>query len=375
MGHLTPHEILINILASSVLTLTPSPFSPVKATGQLKDRFGYEIKIPVFGEVIEGILKEKGASPPDLVLVNEKLKMVVAIECKSDFSLGTVEKLSKQIGFYSSDIFADFAKSFVPKLERSEIWVVTYSDQERLADRISQFVEKKKTELKSNCNIVVWEVELKKTDVVILRKVCGEHQDIDLNMYMQAKKGIETALPQLELLIDSSLTYAQRVARIGRRIFSFIVSKSLTEEERVVSLADFKNKFGDAIMADKELANCFRYLTKLIPEIGKYVTERRCIVLKARPDLSKIKNKIEALENVPDEEFKVELSRMEKGTRTRGGKGIKKPVPFKGSLEPWIKKQSSNASSFDSTDRDNGILERAFHEIPIIGLELNSYLK
>ena len=168
------------------------------------------------------------------------------------------------------------------------------------------------------------------------------------------------SLPQLELLIDSSLTYAQKVARISRRIFSFIVSKSLTEEERLVSIAAFKNKYGDAIMTDKELANCFRYLTRLIPEIGKYVSGKRSIVLRARPDLSRIKAKIEALEHLPDEEFKVELGKAEKGLSVRSNRSSKKPLPFKGSLEPWIKKDSISLD-FDLAEKGLEMLESMFY--------------
>lgn len=363
---MTPHETLINVLASAVLTLTPSPFSPVKTTGMLREKFGYEIKLPIFNEVIEGLLRKKGASPPDLILTNDKLRMVIAIECKSDFNLRTIEKLSKQVEFYSSDTFNDFAKSFVPNLERSEIWIVTYSDQEKLGQSISRFIEKKKAEIKSQTNIVIWEVEVRKSEEAIIRKIYGEHQDTELNKYLQTRKEIETSLPQLELLIDSSLTYSQRVARIGRRIFSFIVSKSLTDEERVVSLTDFKEKYGDAIMADKELANCFRYLTRLIPEIGNYVTERKSIVLKARPALSRIKGKIEALENVTDEEFKVELSKKEKWASMRGARGIKKPKPFKGSLERWIKKDDI-AKNLGFSEICTNVSDHMFHEFSLLG--------
>jgi hypothetical protein len=338
------HEILVNILASAVLPLA-SPFSAIRVTGVLKERFGYEIKQLTLSDVLRDIFKKKGASPPDLVLVNEKLKMVVAVECKSDFNLKTIEKISKQVDFYSSDTFIEFAKSFLPDLKMSEIWIVTYSE-EKLSEHISHFIEKKKAEIKSQCNIIVWEVELKKTDVAVLRKVFGDYQDCELKMHMQATKEIETALPQFELLIDTSLTYGQRVARIGRRILSFIASKSLTEEEKIVSITDFKNRFGDAIITDKELANCFRYLTRLVPEIGRYVTQKRHIILTARPDLSKIKNRIEALENIPDEEFKVELGKAEKGIPV-GRNKAKKPAPFKGSLEPWIKKEDSFLRYYD----------------------------
>lgn len=351
---MNPHEVLVNIIASAILPLA-SPFSPVKRTGVLKDRFGYEMRQLILSEVLREIFKKKGASPPDLVLVNEKLKMVVAVECKSDFGLKAIEKLSKQVDFYSSDTFTEFAKSFLPELEKFEIWVVTYSDQEKLGEHISHFIEKKKQEIKSQSNIIVWEVELKKTDVAILRKVSGDYQDTELKIYMQAKKEIETALPQFELLIDSSLSYGQRVARIGRRILSFIASKSIDKEERVVSITDFKNRYGDAIITDKELVNCFRYLTRLVPEIGKYVTSKRSIRLNSRPDLSKIKDRIEALENIPDQEFKVELSRADKGISV-GGSKAKRPIPFKGSLDPWIKKEDQNSQYHDFSETNPDLL-------------------
>jgi hypothetical protein len=347
---MTPHETLINVLGSAVLTLTPSPFSPLKTTGVLKEKFGYELKLPIFGEVIEGLMKEKNASPPDLILTNDRLKMVVAIECKSDFNSKTIEKLSKQVEFYSSETFRKFCESFVSDLDKCEIWIVTYSGQEKLGERISGFIEKKKAEIKSQTNIIVWEVEIRKTEEAVIRKIYGEHQDFQLNGYLQTNGKIETSLPQIELLIDSSLSYSQRVARIGRRIFSFIVSKSLTSEERVVSLSDFKEKFGDAIMTDKELANCFRYLTRLIPEIGSYITEKQHIVLRANPPLSRIKAKIEDMESVTDEEFKTKLITREKAP-SRRVRGVKKPKSFKGvpPLEKWLKKNSSsiNRSSYD----------------------------
>jgi hypothetical protein len=362
---MTQHEMLINIVASMVLTLTPSPFSPVKTTGVLREKFGYEIKLPILSEVIEDLMKKKEASPPDLILANDKLKMVIAIECKSDFGPRTIERLSKQVDFYSSDVFDEFAKSFVSKFEKSEIWIVTYRDQEKLGEKISHFIAKKKEEAESHRNMVVWEVEIKKTEEAIIRKVYGSHQDRDLDTHLEANKEIGTSLPQIELLIDSSLTYPQRVARIGRRILSFVVSKSLAAEERIVSISDFKEKWGDAIISDKELANCFRYLTRLIPEIGDYETRRRSIFLKPKPPLSKIKEKIEDLESMTDEDFKIMLSRKERPPSVMVS-GRKKLKPFKGSLEPWLKKGAiaETPASFDviKTPPDNMVHDIYFRE-------------
>ena len=234
-------------------------------------------------------------------------------------------------------------------------------DQEKLGEHIAHFIEKKKQEIKSQSNIIVWGVELKKTEVAILRKVSGDYLDPELKIFMQAKKEIETALPQIELLVDSSLSYGQRVARIGRRILSFIASKSLTKEERIVSITDFKNRYGDTIMTDKELVNCFRYLTRLVPEIGKYVTSKRSIRLNSKPDLSKIKDGIEALENIPDQEFKLELSKADKGFST-GRTKAKKPIPFKGSLEPWLKKDDHFSHFYDLPDTNPNFLQSYIFE-------------
>jgi len=91
-------------------------------------------------------------------------------------------------------------------------------------------------------------------------------------------------------------------------------------------------------------------------EIGKYVTSKRSIRLNSRPDLSKIKDRIEALENIPDQEFKVELSRADKGLsigRTRA----KRPIPFKGSLEPWLKKDDQFSRFYDLPDTNPDLLQ------------------
>jgi hypothetical protein len=285
-------------------------------------------------------MKEKGASLPDLILTNDRLRMVVVVECKSDLSPKAIERLSKQVEFYSSETFKEFCGSFVSNLEKSEVWIITYSNQEKLGEKISSLIERKQAEIRSQSSILVWEVEIRKTEEAIIRKIHGIHQDTELEKYLQTNGRIETSLPQIELLIDSSLTYSQRVARIGRRIFSFIVSKNLTSEERAVTISDFKEKYGDAVMTDKELVKCFRYLTRIIPEIGQYVTEKQCIVLKAKPQLSRIKAKIEEMENVTDEEFKTRLLRGEKPS-SRRTRTAKKPKPFEGqSLEKWFKKNS-----------------------------------
>jgi len=87
--------------------------------------------------------------------------------------------------------------------------------------------------------------------------------------------------------------------------------------------------------------------------------------LKAKPALNRIKDKIEALENVSDNDSKVELSKMEKGTTFGRSKGVKKPEPFKGSLEPWIKKDNI-IRNFGSSEIGADVFEPIFHGFSVM---------
>lgn len=326
---MTPHEILINTLSSTVLNLVPSISAPVAPSGTLREEFGYEIRLPEFGETIEELMKKKGAKIPDLLLVNEEKKLVIVVECKSGFNLETEEKLSKQIEFYSKEKFK------FGDLENLEIWIFT---NKGLGKNIEKFVRNKTQETRDLANIVIWEVEFKKGgEETEIQKIYGKHYDSKLNEQIKTH-GLTCCPPKIDLLVDPTLTYPERVYRIGRRLFTFICSKFLTEEERTISVEGFKTKHLDAIITDKELRRCFRYLTTLIPEIGEYSSQGQ-IILKKRPSLDKIKAKLENIQKMSVEELKVELTGVARRRLPRIAK-IKKPKIVKYPLDKWLKKEN-----------------------------------
>ena len=68
-------------------------------------------------------MKKRGAKVPDLLLVNNKKKLLISVECKSGFTFEIEERLSKQIEFYSSHDFRTIAKEMFPDLQNHEIWI------------------------------------------------------------------------------------------------------------------------------------------------------------------------------------------------------------------------------------------------------------
>lgn len=335
MGHMTPHEILINTLSSTVLNLVPLISVPVAPSGTLREEFGYEIRLPEFGETIEELMKKKGAKVPDLLLVNEEEKLLVVVECKSEFNLETEKKLSKQIEFYSKENFK------FENLENLEIWIFT---NKGLGKNTGVFVENMTQEASDLANIVIWEAEFKKGgEEAEIKKVYGKHQDPKLDERMQSQ-GLTCCPPLIDLLIDPTLTYPERVYRIGRRIFTFMCSRFLTKEQRTISVDDFKTKHLDAIITNKELKRCFKYLTMMIPEIGEISSEGQ-MILRKRPPLDKIKVKLEMIQKMNVEEFKVELWKISK-KRLPKVPEVKKPKAVKYPLDKWIKKENTLKNSF-----------------------------
>jgi len=340
MGHLTPHEVLINTLCSTVLNLVPTISAPVAPSGELMSKFGYKIRLPEFSEAIEELIRTKGAKVPDLLLANEKRKLFIVVECKSDFSLETPERLSKQLEFYSSLEFQNICKNIVKDSKDFEIWI--FIDQ-KLSPSITSFLKGNGAKLKLS-NVVVWTVAYKKVgEEAEIAKVYGKHIDGDLEKYMNDNV-LRCSPPQMEiLLIDPMLTYPERVFRIGRRILAFIASTYIVEEDRTISIQKFRERYLDAIVTDKELKKCFRYLTALVPQIGQYDSARVEIELPKRPSLDKIKTELEKIQGMTDIQFKTALAHLKtKPHRLL----VRKPKPPTGySLEPWIRNKSTKMHS------------------------------
>lgn len=158
------------------------------------------------------------------------------------------------------------------------------------------------------------------------------------------KSGFKCSPPKTDLLIDLTLTYPERVFRIGRRMLAFMAVLYLTEEERKVTAEDFRRRHVDALMTNKELVKCFRYLTTLIPQIGYYDIRKQQIVLTKRPSFKKIKSRLQEIQLMTEENFKVELARISK--RKTGIISTTRPkVTQKATLEKWFDKSMVSDSS------------------------------
>ena len=335
MAKMPPHEFLITTMVSTVLNIVPYPFSPIAPSGILGSKFGYALRLPEFGETIKELMKTKGAKVPDLLLVNNKKKLLITVECKSDFTFEIEESLTKQIEFYSSKIYETICREMFPDLIKHELWLFS---SEAFSYKLSKFVSKQVT-TKNLVNIVVWGVKLKKRrEEAHIKKFYGNHLDAELNQKME-NGGLTCCPPRFELLIDPTLSYGKRVSRIGRRILTFLASLYVSEKDRIVTLEAFREKHKDVIMTNKELKKCMRYLSKLVPEIGEYNSATGKLKLAKRPSLDKVKAKLENIQEMTDVEIKVELARINK-VGIRGG-GVKRPIaPQKTKLSEWFPKRN-----------------------------------
>lgn len=338
MGRMTSHEFLINVLGSTVLNIVPFPSAPVAPSGVLVNEFGYEIRLPKFGDTVKDLMKNKGAKVPDLLLVNEEQELLIVVECKSAFTFEMEERLSKQIEFYSSQDFEKIWREMFTDLSNLEIWIVS---PKNLGDKIADFV-KRRDKAKTLANIVVWGVELRKRrEEAYIQKVYGTHLDSKINKQMESE-GIICSPPRTELLVDPTLGYGERVFRIGRRILSFMASIYLTEKERTVTVQDFRDRYPDVIMPEGELKRCLRYLIKLVPEVGEYNSASGELILAKRPSLDKVKVKLEKIQERSETEIKLELARISK---TKRAVRIKRPKPQEDKLDKWLPEKSVSQSS------------------------------
>ena len=312
LGKMTPHELLINIVGAMVLNIIPYPMAPIAPSGILGAEFGYTIQLPQFGEAIKELMKTKGAKVPDLLLVNKEKRLLVIVECKSGFTFQVEEKLSKQIEFYSSQDFKKIAKEMFPDLDNHEIWVFC---TKKLCNQIVKSTSSL-INTKNLANILVWGVELKKAqEEAQIQKDFGTSLDHKLEEKIKSE-AFFCSLPRIELLVDPTLEYGERVFRIGRRFFAFVATSYLHEKDRIVTLEDFRRRNLDAIMTDKELKKCLRYLTKLIPELGVFNSATGEVVLAKRPPLDKIKTKLVNLQDMTKQEIIVELEKISKNRRS-----------------------------------------------------------
>lgn len=321
------------------MNIVPFPSAPIARSGVLLKDFGYAIRLPEFGETIHELMKRRGAKVPDLLLVNEKEKTLIAVECKSDFTFEMEERLSKQMEFYSSEDFKRIWKEMFPSLDNLEIWLVSYAN---LGTKLADFIRHQmKTE--NLANIVFWEVQFERgREEAQIKKVDGTHLDRKLDEQME-KVGIASSPPRTQLLIDPTLKYGERVFIIGRRILGFMATAYIEEKDRIITLQDFREKYPDTIMADGELKKCLKYLMTLVPKIGEYNSATGEITLAKRPSLDKIKTRLENIQEMTDDDIKIELATTSK--EERGIIRLKHPKSQGTKLDNWLPKGSISQGS------------------------------
>lgn len=269
-------------------------------------------------------------------MTNDEMKTLVVVECKSDFTFEWEERLRKQIDFYSCKECKAIYEEMFPNLSRLEIWIVTY---EKMGTKALDCLKRGNLGPNSE-NVVVWEasIDLQKEEVC-LRKTYGEHLDSKLNNQME-EQGLKTSKPRSELLIDPTLSIGEKVFRIGRRILAFMASSYISEADRIITIRDFRDHHPDTtVMTDVELKRCLRYLMLLVPEIGDYNSGSGEILLSKKPRLDKVKKRLESLQEMDEEQIKVELVKS-------GGRGqqtsIKRPTKTqKTKLDTWLKTSQS----------------------------------
>jgi hypothetical protein len=314
------HEFLIITMVSNVLNIIPHPSSVIAPSGILKSKFGYDLRLAEFEETIYEFMKKKGVKLPDLLLVNENKKLLITVECKSDYTFEIEENLTKQIEFYSSKIYKKICSEMFPTLTNRELWIFS---PENFCSEISKLVRNLKSR-KNLINTVIWGMRLRKrSEVVQIKKFYGNHLDNELNQIMN-KGGFVCSPPRLELLIDPTLSSGKKIYRVGRRIFTFLASSLLNgkdRKERAVTAKSFKKRYKDVIISEKEVKRCLRCLSLLVPEFGEYDSHTGKLILSKKPSLDKLQDKLKKIQTMSDVEIKVILSKI----GARPPRGLKRP--------------------------------------------------
>jgi hypothetical protein len=160
--------------------------------------------------------------------------------------------------------------------------------------------------------------------------------------------------------VDPTLSVGEKVFRIGRRILGFMASSYVTEAERIITIHNFRDHHPDTtVMTDGELKRCLRYLMLLVPEIGDYNSGSGEILLSKRPRLDKVKKGLENLQEMDEEQIKVELS---KSRGTEQHISIKRSTKTqKTKLDEWLRTSQSCIWSNTYIGENNLEVDRLIH--------------
>jgi hypothetical protein len=207
---------------------------------------------------------------------------------------------------------------------------------------------------------VVWETSISpKEETINLKKIYGKHLDEDLNKQLEGES-LKTSKPRTESLVDPTLDIGEKVFRIGRRIFAFMASNYITEADRIITIENFREQHPDTtVMTDRALKKCFRCLMLLVPEIGVYNSASGEIVLSKRPKLDKIKERLESLQDMDDQQIKVELTKSSRRVKLTT---IQRPTKRqKTNLDPWLSSSRFLSKHFIDLRNDDPVMDELVH--------------
>lgn len=326
MARFSAHEYLVNVAAFLSSNVVAGPGGVLPSAGVLLSSYHYEMKLPEL-EAFQTLLM--GQRVPDICVVNTILETVLVIECKSGIDQEEQQfRLTDQIKFFLSDRFLDIAKS-IYKSRTMEVVILTYQGSE---DEIIRLIQSSFP----NKNIIVWTIPSERREHSILKKVLGKHIDLELDRALEAP-GIEFDPPVNDMLIDPTLSDRVLTCRILARLLAWHFRSGLVREEGegTINVEEFRKVHKDWVRSDKRLKDIFRYLAILVPELGKFESDKESYILNSRPDRLAVREKEEILQKMSDEQFqtRLQIEHIAKaGLRIRRRR--LKPSPAQAKL-PW----------------------------------------
>jgi len=297
LARFSTHEYLVNVVAFLSSNVVSGPGGVIPSAGVLLSSYHYEMKLPELEEFQRLLM---GRKVPDLCVVNTDLETLLVVECKSSIEQERPRShLSDQIGFFTSSEFLDVIRS-IYKSKAMELVIVTYPGSKDQIIRLVQSVYPSE-------NVIVWTIPFERKEHGILRKVLGKHLDSELDRALET--GVEFDPPVNDMLIDPTLSNRVLTCRVLGRLLAWHFRSGLVGErgDYTVSVEEFRRVHKDWIRSDNRLKDIFRYLAILVPELGKFDSEKGYYTLNAKPNRLAILEKEGTLQKMSDEQFEMKL--------------------------------------------------------------------
>lgn len=293
-SQMSPHSHLYGILVS--LTSSVNYFSthaPVP-NGFLKYKLHYTFKFTDFEE-----MRQQRMCIPDGLIINQDKKFALIPECKSTVSSekDAEPRIQHQILSYSS-------KEFHAALSK----IVSYNDYDIVVFTFSNVVPAMIQQLqkleKTDANIVVWSLEEERLrDDVLIRKVYGNHSDLELNQVMSLGVRCE---PPVREFIDPDMPEPRIAFVLGSRLLC-THGECLLKKNMVVTPSEFRKGNLDLVLSENKLRRFFRILPKLIPDLCTYDNKSGNIMLKKNLEPMNVSSRLSEIAQMTNEKYRKSL--------------------------------------------------------------------